>query len=182
MIVIIKDIPYKYILKDSIIQLYLAILVLLILLILDNVTGFILALCLLILYFKIYNNELKSKKNNNKTNEVVQKEHKCTLDKAGKCSTEKYENDNRESIQENLGTLKRENINTTLIPYISEEHLLAAQNNIIDFNNYNNEILGIEKGLHNENVYGSQGFDNNNVHMKGYDNNVLGSLKYGLIE
>jgi hypothetical protein len=176
MMVLVKDIPYVRFFKNSMIQLYLAISAILILILLDNVTGFILALSLLVLYFKIYNTELKHKKNTDDLSSVKKEnENRCVLDKKGDCVTEAYENHLKNDQMSSTN-------HVTLLPYVSEEHLLAAQNNIIDVNNYNNEILGIEKGLYNENVYGSQGFDNNNVHMRGFDNNLLGSLKYGVIE
>jgi Ca2+/Na+ antiporter len=196
-VVIIKDISYQMIFKDSLVQLYLAIFVILILLVVDNVTGFILALSLLILYFKIYNNELKSKKSkegsddsNKKHLPPAKQEKQCILDKSGACMSEHYENvtdeKNKLKLSPSAQAVSEENRNnsnkTTLLPYITEEHLIAAQNNIVNVRDYENEILGIEKGLYNENVYGSQGFDNNNIHMKGYDEVTLGSLKYGFVE
>jgi len=197
-VVIIKDISYQMIFKDSLVQLYLAIFVILILLVVDNVTGFILALSLLILYFKIYNNELKSKKSKEGSDDSNKKKHlppakqekQCMLDKSGACMSEHYENvsdeKNKLKLSPSAQAVSEENRNnsnkTTLLPYITEEHLIAAQNNIVNVRDYENEILGIEKGLYNENVYGSQGFDNNNIHMKGYDEVTLGSLKYGFVE
>jgi hypothetical protein len=70
----------------------------------------------------------------------------------------------------------------SLVPYITEENLLAAQSNIVNPEEYNKELYGVDKGIYNEDVYGSQGLDNKNIHMRGYDvnNEYLGSLSYGL--
>jgi hypothetical protein len=76
-----------------------------------------------------------------------------------------------------------------MMPYITEENLLAAQTNIIDANNYNNEVSSKvtrdSNSLDNDNrqMYSSQGLNNNNSHIRGYDiNNVyLGSLNYEIL-
>lgn len=57
------------------------------------------------------------------------------------------------------------------IDYISEAHLLSAQNNIVDINNYNTEIKGMTCGLNNEKVYGVQGLNADNVNIDSYDKN-----------
>jgi Ca2+/Na+ antiporter len=66
-ILIIKDIPFKPLFKDSMIQFYLALTCMLFLLLVDNIFGFILSICLLSLYFRIYTSELKSKNTSNDT-------------------------------------------------------------------------------------------------------------------
>ncbi len=53
-IIIIKDIPFKKIFKDAMIQLYIAIFCIAVLIIVDNITGFILTLGVLIIYFPRY--------------------------------------------------------------------------------------------------------------------------------
>jgi hypothetical protein len=61
-------------------------------------------------------------------------------------------------------------------PYITEENLLAAQSNIVNPAEYNRE-------QHSENIYGSQGLDTKNLHIRGYDTatQFLGSLSYDII-
>jgi len=171
-IILYPTIPYPKLFKNASIQLYLALVAMIILLIFDNVTGFILSLCLLVLYFKLYNNELKQKKaisNDDKTQGKLEKMSNdkliCSLDKPCKIQNEQKE-DNK--------PLK------TQIPFISEEHLLAAQNNIFDEENYNNEILGVA----DEKVYGSQGLDKNHIHMQGYSiyDSYIGSLNYEIYQ
>ena len=61
-VVLIRDIPFKNIYKDPYMQIYLAILCLAILVLLDNITGFVITLALLIIYFRIYNTEIVEKK------------------------------------------------------------------------------------------------------------------------
>ena len=71
----------------------------------------------------------------------------------------------------------------SLVPYITEENLLAAQNNIVNPLEYNKETHGVDKGIYNEDVYGSQGLDTKNIHIRGYDTNniYLGSLSYDIL-
>jgi hypothetical protein len=52
--------------------------------------------------------------------------------------------------------------------YISEAHLLAAQNNIFDVDCYKEEIKGVTNGLNDEKVYGAQGLDFEKVNYRGY--------------
>jgi Ca2+/Na+ antiporter len=54
---------------------------------------------------------------------------------------------------------------SNIFPYISPELLDAAQNNVIDNNNYNEEIL--RKDI--KNLYGIQGLDTQKNNFKGYD-------------
>jgi hypothetical protein len=61
-IIIIVEIPFKKLFKDPIIQLYIAVFCIAILMLLDNITGFILTISILILYFRIYTNEIKIKR------------------------------------------------------------------------------------------------------------------------
>ena len=53
-IIIIVEIPFKKLFKDPTIQLYIAVLCIAILMLLDNISGFILTIGILIIYFRIY--------------------------------------------------------------------------------------------------------------------------------
>jgi energy-coupling factor transporter transmembrane protein EcfT len=181
-IVLVQDIPYPKLFKSPAVQLYLAILAMLILVMVDNVAGFVLGVCLLVLYFKIYNKELKTKKVNQMTPEEIngKSEQKCPVDKP--C--------NMKNILENYDTSDKANTTKTTntkqimqIPYVTDENLLAAQNNIVNTECYNNEVLGIEKGLYNENVYGPQGLDKQHSHIRGFDtqNALLGTMHYDIL-
>ena len=70
-----------------------------------------------------------------------------------------------------------------LVPYITEENLLAAQSNIFNPEGYNKEFYGVDKGIYKEDVYGSQGLDNKNIHIRGYDikNTYLGNMQYDIL-
>jgi hypothetical protein len=70
-----------------------------------------------------------------------------------------------------------------LVPYITEENLLAAQSNIVNPEGYNKEYYGVDKGIYKEDVYGSQGLDNKNIHIRGYDvqNSYLGTMQYDIL-
>ena len=61
-IIIIVEIPFKKLFKDPTIQLYIAILCIAILMLLDNITGFILTIGVLVIYFRIYTDEIKNKR------------------------------------------------------------------------------------------------------------------------
>jgi len=64
-IVLIKDIPFKKIYKDPLMQMYFAIICITILMLIDNITGFILTIGLLLIYFRIYSNDIKNKTEDN---------------------------------------------------------------------------------------------------------------------
>ena len=54
--------------------------------------------------------------------------------------------------------------------YISDEHLFAAQNNIVDFKSYNQEIKGMNcNGFNSKKIYSAQGLDSDNVNYTGYE-------------
>jgi hypothetical protein len=80
-------------------------------------------------------------------------------------------------------TLEINNGTSCLVPYITEENLLAAQSNVFNPEGYNKEFYGIDKGIYKEDVYGSQGLDNKNIHVRGYDvnNSHLGTLQYDIL-
>lgn len=194
-ILIVKEIPFRPLFKDLMIQFYLALSCVLILLIIDNIFGFILSLCLLALYFRIYTSELKNKNDkapsdtsnskdasnshNHSHNHIHNHNHK---DMNGKCTNDKCVMNMERVGIERKKTLEEKTLDNSLVPYITEENLLAAQSNIVNPEEYNKEIHGVDKGIYNEDVYGSQGLDNKNIHMRGYDvNNVyLGSLSYDI--
>lgn len=194
-ILIVKEIPFRPLFKDLMIQFYLALSCVLILLIIDNIFGFILSLCLLALYFRIYTSELKNKNDkapsdtsnskdasnshNHSHNHSHNNSHK---DMNGKCTNDKCVMNMERVGIERKKTLEEKTLDNSLVPYITEENLLAAQSNIVNPEEYNKEIHGVDKGIYNEDVYGSQGLDNKNIHMRGYDvNNVyLGSLSYDI--
>lgn len=155
--VVMKDINVSQWIKNAQIQLYIAILIVFIMVFIDNITGFILGVALLVLYFKIYNKELKQKKNPEpeKTIKV-----RCPLEAEMK-ETFVHDNDETVSKPEKEGVIELE--------YVTEEHLLSAQNNIVDAQNYKNESMVLV-----DNETGIKGID--------YSLLSLGSLTYSTIE
>lgn len=117
LIVAINDYPYINAIKDTSIQFIIAILCITILLLVDNITGFILILSVLVLYFKLFN--------------------KILIKKTEDVPYEVYINDKDNNIYESI----YEKVN-----YTTEKNLIDAQNNIVDNQNYNTEIKILDNG------------------------------------
>jgi len=166
---IIKDIQFKKLFKDPLMQLYFAIICITILMLIDNITGFILTISLLLIYFRIYTNEIKNKTDKNKT--VAKFTNDVDIDK---CTIEAP---SIKSIVENATDCNK-------VPYITEENLLAAQTNIYNIDNYDTEIGELSSEINAGPLYNSQGLDNNNNHLRGYDtyNTILGTMNYNIYE
>ena len=196
-ILIVKELPFKPLFKDVMIQFYLAVTCMLFLLLVDNIFGFILSICLLSIYFRIYTSEFNNKKETTKEKDIEKEKYNhdnyCNLQEDDKITPKEPSNDKCEMNMARLNYDKKLLIPTdastnnstcnSLVPYITEENLLAAQTNIVNPLEYNNEFFGVDKGIYNENVYGSQGLDTKKIHIRGYDTNniYLGSLSYDII-
>lgn len=219
-IIIIKDIPFKKIFKDAMIQLYIAIFCISILILIDNITGFILTLGALIIYFRIYSEELRKKNeleqkdskgvetlvkgSDNNVNNVHTEEGKCKCnghhekcEKHGDKSKHSEHSEHEKCDKCTMDTPKKKNIfnettDDNLVPYITEENLLAAQTNIVDISNYNLNIensdlnnIDIKRGP----LYKIQGLpdanelNGENSHVRGYDihHQYLGQLPYDIL-
>jgi Ca2+/Na+ antiporter len=191
-ILIVKELPFKPLFKDVMIQFYLAVTCMLFLLLVDNIFGFILSICLLSIYFRIYTSEFNKKEKDIEIDKY-QHENYSNLHEDDKTIPKEPSNDKCEMNMAHLNYDKKLSIPTdastnnsicnSLVPYITEENLLAAQTNIVNPLEYNNEFFGVDKGIYNENVYGSQGLDTKKFHIRGYDinNTYLGSLSYDII-
>lgn len=192
-ILIVKELPFKPFFKDVMIQFYLALTCMVCLLLVDNIFGFILSICLLSIYFRIYTSELNSKKDLTKEKDKYEHDNYCNHREDDKTIPKEPSNDKCVMNMAHLNYEKKISIpkdattnNSTcnsLVPYITEENLLAAQSNIVNPLEYNKEFFGVDKGIYNEDVYGSQGLDTRKNHIRGYDiNNIyLGSLSYDII-
>ena len=164
------------------IQFYLAVACMAILLLVDNIIGFILSICVLTLYFRIYTSELKNKNVAAPTSasaHIYTRDAHDTHDGKG-CGDGKCEM-NMARLEDKSRTVAVVAASAAAsadgkVPYITEENLLAAQSNIVNPNEYNKE-------LHSDNLYGSQGLDTKHLHIRGYDttNALLGSLSYEII-
>jgi Ca2+/Na+ antiporter len=177
-VMLVHDIPFKKMYKDAFMQFYLAVLCILILIAVDNITGFIITLALLIVYFRIYNAEIKEK-NKIKLEEMQKEAAKETEKKCNKKDDKcKLENPKKTSI-----VLKEiNNIDDDgFKPYITDQDLFAAQNNVIDEANYNNEIGDLTfEHKDARPLYKSQGLNDGDLHVGGYDNYDIyyGSLNF----
>jgi len=174
----------------------LALACMLFLLLVDNILGFLLSICLLSLYFRIYTSELKNKKasssDSGDSGDSGDGKCKCDNSDGENCScianASKCDGDKCVLNMANLDTDKHAKLaiaeataaagETGLVPYITEENLLAAQTNIVNPVEYNKELNETDKG-----VYGSQGLDTKNIHIRGYDTSsaYLGTLTFEII-
>ena len=185
-ILIVKEVPFKALFKDAMIQFYLALTCMLFLLLVDNIFGFLLSICLLSLYFRIYTSELQNKKvgdgsdaSDTKCGHGQDHDHeKCEMNMANIDTNKHAKLAAAAATTEQMMALNNAS-GETLVPYITEENLLAAQSNIVNPVEYNKELHGVD----NKNVYGSQGLDTTNIHIRGYDTNSehLGTLTFDII-
>ena len=111
LIIVIDKYPYDILIKNTNIQFIIALFCITVLLLIDNITGFILILAVLVLYFKLFN--------------------KILIKKTENVPYEVYINDKDNNIYESI----YEKVN-----YTTEKNLIDAQNNIVDTQNYNTEI------------------------------------------
>ena len=204
--IIIVEIPFKKLFKDPTIQLYVAVFCIAILMLLDNITGFILTIGILIIYFRIYTDEIKNKRERENMENI--KDTKDTKDTKDIKSTINEHKDMKDVSKEAYGKCdkncdkcsiempKKKNIFNELaidnfLPYITEENLLAAQTNIIDVNNYNLcidnkdiEMLEVKRGPLCD-IQGLQDIPDlgDNRRLRGYDlyNSRLGNLTYDIL-
>lgn len=182
-ILIVKEVPFKALFKDAMIQFYLALTCMLFLLLVDNIFGFLLSICLLSLYFRIYTSELQNNKvvsgSDTKCGHGQDHDHeKCEMNMANIDTNKHAKLATEAATTEQMMALNNAS-GETLVPYITEENLLAAQSNIVNPVEYNKELQGVD----NKNVYGSQGLDTTNIHIRGYDTNSehLGTLTFDII-
>lgn len=177
-ILIVKEVPFKALFKDAMIQFYLALTCMLFLLLVDNIFGFLLSICLLSLYFRIYTSELQNKKVGDASGASGASDTKCGHEKCEMNMANIDTNKHAKLAAEQMMALNNAS-GETLVPYITEENLLAAQSNIVNPVEYNKELHGVD----NKNVYGSQGLDTTNIHIRGYDTNSehLGTLTFDII-
>ena len=172
-VIIMDDFPFYDKMRDPSTQLFLAVLVIC-LIYYDTVLGFIMGLVLMLVYYEIYK-KIKIMQSQNKISEIESGknvEHYTKLDDVpssySKVSTQSNPSVSPAPSDPSPPTLAMKN-GVIQLNYISDEHLLAAQNNIFDSKNYSSEVKGMEKGYNNEKVYGAQGLDSDKVNVRGYD-------------
>ena len=173
--VIIVDFDLPIIINTKTNQLFIAILILLIILLVDEIIGFLIGLIFLIIYFKYYQKKIMPIKQENHTNSPITYEQNNNNTNtntdpltsffnffSGDVKPKSYSNQ-PEIPEHYINHIK--NDNSTIMPYVSNELLKAAQTNIYNDDNYKTEIKT------NENYYGIQGLNSDNKHYAAFDNN-----------
>ena len=173
--VIIVDFDLPIIINTKTNQLFIAILILLIILLVDEIIGFLIGLIFLIIYFKYYQKKIMPIKQEKQENSPITYEQSNTNNNnnndpitslfnffSGDVKPKSYSNQ-PEIPEHYINHIK--NDNSTIMPYVSNELLKAAQNNIYNDDNYKTEIKT------SENYYGIQGLNSDNKHYAAFDNN-----------
>jgi len=135
---IIIDIDVPLILHTQVNQLIIGIIIITILLVVDEILGFLLGLTYLVIYFKFYQKKINNSINPSYINLKEPLIAETIIDK----DVKPISNNKTQIVQEHY----MKEINGCIeMPYISNELLEKAQNNIYDTNNYNNytEIQGL---------------------------------------
>lgn len=150
LILIVDDFPFYKKMKESYVQLILAIFVVSVM-IYDYILGFILTMILMLIYYEVYK-KIDNKINKNKPNNNV--------------NSKKYMLNPLEKIEEDFEVNNKREVKSCVVEYnyITPEHLHDAQNNIVDENGYNNDlniknpvdcgIQGLELGKDYDNITG----------------------------
>jgi len=163
---ILVDIDIPVILHTPVNQLLIGILILIIIILIDEILGFLIGLLFLIIYFKYYQKLINNKtSNSNYLKEPLLDKNTINnypiFNKNEKFDDVKPSPNNKtDLIQDHYIKFSNGCIE---MPYISNELLENAQNNIYDINNYNNEIRT------NNNTYGVQGLNSDAIHYPGLD-------------
>lgn len=183
-IIIMDDFPFYEKMKDATTQLFLGVLVVAFIFY-DTVFGFIMGLVVMLIYYEIYKKIISKQEEKQNIQEIsVDNGYVITpvgpssfmgahdYDVEGSLGLNTHYDTHQPMHQPMYQPMHQPMQSSDCIPlkmdYISEAHLLAAQNNIFDVQNYKIEVKGVEHGLNDEKVYGVQGFDSEKVNHKGY--------------
>ncbi len=166
---IMVDVDIPVILHTQVNQLIIAIIIIFIIIIIDEILGFLLGLLFLVLYFKYYQKLIKNNSSNNnylKEPLLEKKPNETNINSNQNSKTERFDeikppsNERIEAVQDHY--IKYSN-DCVEMPYVSNELLEKAQNNIFDVNNYYNEIRS------DNNTYGVQGLNSDSIHYPAFD-------------
>ena len=190
--VILVDFDLPIIISTPINQLFIAIIVLFLILTVDEIIGFLTGLIFLVIYFKYYQRKLNkpATKTTEQHKEAVassplgisydtishftstpapyttsqpEQSTMASIFKFFSGDTKPKEYSNQPEIPDHY-VEENKNDNSKLVPYISNDLLKAAQNNIFDEKSYNTEIK------QDKNSYGIQGLNSDNTHFEAFDN------------
>jgi hypothetical protein len=162
--VIFIDFNIPIVLNTPLNQMILGLIVIMTIVAVDEYIGLLLGLIILIIYYKYYQKIFN-------TNNQVENGLKEPLINNQIKHLDTFENDVKpppNNKMESVGNhyMKLSNDGTCMeMPYISNELLENAQNNIYDVNNYNMEVVISE----NNTIYGIQGLNSSNIHYPAYD-------------
>jgi len=141
-VAIFIDIDIPNVLTIQINQLLIAILIIFIIVVFDEIIGFLLGIIFLVIYFKHYQKIINNSSNTNKDlkEPLIKAYTPFGMDNYNNIDNfigdiKPQKKSNTENIKEHYVSLNEEN-NSIIMPYISEELLDKAQNNIYDEKNY----------------------------------------------
>jgi hypothetical protein len=181
--VIIVDFNLPIIIHTSTNQLIIGIIVIFLILVVDEIIGFLVGLIFLIIYFKYYQKKINNTKPYSPS--LLQSpSSSLSLSSLTPYSlfNNDYQNDKTnitpkaysikpEIPDHYISEINNDNENCTIIPYISNELLKSAQNNIYSEENYKMEIK-------QDNYYGIQGLNTDNSNYLAFDNNFTNFSDY----
>jgi len=182
-IVIFIDVPISSTFANQTNQLLIALFILFMIIVVDEIIGFLLGVIFLIIYFKYYqkiidkkNSSSTSSSNKELTEPLIKAYNPFSMDNYNYLTDNKIdkftgdikpmENGKIEGKIENHYIVNKDD-NTIEMPYISNELLLDAQNNIYDEKNYYTEIKKMD------NAYGIQGLNSDSVHFMAFDKTII---------
>lgn len=173
--VIIVDFDLPIIISTATNQLFIAIIVLFLIITVDEIIGFITGLIFLIIYFKYYQKKISNHTSYNQSSNNQFSQSSSSSEPTPFSSFMNYFSTTEGDIKPKTYSRQPEipdhfveelrNDNSALLPYISNEILKSAQNNIYNEDNYNTEIK------QSDNFYGIQGLNSDNTHFAAFDNN-----------
>lgn len=164
-LVIFVDIPVPIILNTPLNQLIIGLFIIFIIVIVDEIFGFLLGLIILVVYYKYYQKVFN-------TNNGIESGLKEPLLAVNHLDTFKVDikpppNNKIGNIGDHYVKFNNDS-NCIEMPYISNELLEKAQNNIYDITNYNMEII-----TDSDKTYGIQGLNSASIHFPAYDKNTI---------
>ena len=165
--VIVLDYDVPEIINTAINQLFIALIIIFIILAVDEIVGFLIGLIFLTIYFKFYQKKINNENNNkekftNDNSSPLNSFFDYIFNPSVPSSHSNYYSQSNSNSNSYLQSQSQ--INSGVIPSVSNEILKSAQNNIFDDVEYNKEIKAYDnsyggiQGLHVNNL---TAFDNN---------------------
>jgi hypothetical protein len=172
-VVIFTDIEIPIVLNTPLNQMILGLIIIITIIAVDEIIGFLLGLIILIIYYKYYQKLFNTNANTNTNNMIINelKEPLLNLNNNQLRQLDTFESDVKpvpNNKIESIGNhyMKMSNDGDCIeMPYISNELLENAQNNIYDMNNYNMELVSNDDNM----IYGVQGLNSTSIHYPAYD-------------